>query len=596
MVSCVFDASAQGGEGVLAVQKQQPATEAALPGKTALKNAYQSGFAGNFLSGKFAKSQQDLDKASHYWQESLNSAPQNARFTFEAMHSHVLAGNIRKAQKLAESLPDRLKQESLAGLLLVVKYADAHHYDKALLSLKDINNKGIFEVLRPAMRGWLMLAKQHNAAPAVALDEEIERAGFFAPFLHYQQGLMHQVAGNLVQARAHLERAITQPDSAPYRVADMLLRLYLRMGEEQKAKVLAEQFNAANMDAVFTLDLERTRREKAWHEVTTAQYGLAELFFTTASILFGDDISSETLVYLRLALHLRPNFAPAQFMLAHVYERQGAYDRAFTVYNSIRPDTVFFARSQLRKVLNLNALKRHEEALKLLETLIQQTPSNVALYVTKGDLLRQRKLYEEAAKAYSEALLKAKARGNQHWSVHYARGICYERMGRWEDAEEDFLAALTLEPDQPDVLNYLAYSWLLQGKNLEKARNYLQIAVSLRPEDAHIIDSMGWAHYVLGDFETAAHFLEKAVELNPLDAAVHAHLGDVYWRLGRELEAQYQWRHALSNNPDIELKEAVLLKLSEGLPPFLLQTPAKAFDAKDPLSQHSNHKPEIVAP
>ncbi|MEJ0009614.1 MAG: tetratricopeptide repeat protein [Alphaproteobacteria bacterium] len=128
--------------------------------------------------------------------------------------------------------------------------------------------------------------------------------------------------------------------------------------------------------------------------------------------------------------------------------------------------------------------------------------------------------------------------------------MSYERSDEWPKAEADFDRALSLEPNQPDVLNYLAYSWLTMGKNVDKARDYLEIALSARPGDAHIIDSMGWAEYLAGDYPKAVDYFEKAVDTMPDDPTVNDHLGDAYWRAGRQVEARYQWQRALADKPD----------------------------------------------
>lgn len=536
-----------------------------------LRQEYKPGFAGSFLSGNFARNQQDMDKASYYLEQSLKSSPKSERFVLDTIRAHVLAGNIRKAEELAKALPEAAKAEPMPALLLAISHFETRQYDEALTFLARTKDSGLIGIVKPAMIAWIKLAQNPHEDAIAGMDEAVMKSGFFAPFLHYQQALMYELAGNYKKARSHMEKAVGNPETAPYRVVDMLARLYIRIGAVEQVKQLIAQFNEANSEAVFTLDYNDVLKGKTGAEIANANYGMAELFFTTASILFGEDISIETLAYLRLALHLRPNFAPAQFMLAHMYEQQKSYERALTIYNSIRPGNIFFERGQLRKALNLDALGRFDEAISALDKISKTKPDDIAALITKADLLREKKRYVLAADIYSQALARVGNAKPAHWSIYYARGICYERTGDWKHAESDFLMALQLEPEQPDVLNYLAYSWLVMGKNISKAREYLQIAVDARPEDAHIVDSMGWAHYIAGDFKQAIEYLERAVELSPTDAAINDHLGDAYWRYGRALEARYQWRRALRNKPDMPLKKEIRAKIENGLPPFLHQ-------------------------
>ncbi len=149
--------------------------------------------------------------------------------------------------------------------------------------------------------------------------------------------------------------------------------------------------------------------------------------------------------------------------------------------------------------------------------------------------------------------------------MFYARGIALERNEEWDRAEADFLKALKLKPDQPLVLNYLGYSWIEQGRHVERAQKMIENAVAQRPNDGYIVDSLGWAHYRLNEYERAVKFLERAVELKPQDPVINDHLGDAYWQVGRRIEARFQWRHALALEPDDSEIPKIKSKLDKGL-------------------------------
>ena len=167
--------------------------------------------------------------------------------------------------------------------------------------------------------------------------------------------------------------------------------------------------------------------------------------------------------------------------------------------------------------------------------------------------------------------------GKSDWTLYYFRGIAYERSKQWPLAEADFRKALELYPDQPLVLNYLGYSWVDQGINLDEGLRLLRRAVELRPEDGYIIDSLGWANFRLGRFEEAVRDLERAIESKPGDPVINDHLGDAYWRVGRKLEAHFQWNHARDLKPEPEDMERILQKIEQGLPDV-----PKATDAPKP--------------
>ena len=190
-------------------------------------------------------------------------------------------------------------------------------------------------------------------------------------------------------------------------------------------------------------------------------------------------------------------------------------------------------------------------------------------FVTREALGRARLIrekYEDALPIYT-AIIESMSEEDiaKNTQPLYFRGISYERTEEWEKAEADFLRILDIEPENADALNYLGYTWVDRGENLERAFEMIRKAVDLEPESGAIIDSLGWAHYKLGQYEAAKVQLEKAVELSPSSSTIVDHLGDVYWKLGRYREAGYQWERALIYDPTEEERETIEAKLKSGL-------------------------------
>ena len=181
-----------------------------------------------------------------------------------------------------------------------------------------------------------------------------------------------------------------------------------------------------------------------------------------------------------------------------------------------------------------------------------------------GNILRGRKEFDECAEVYGKGIATIANPERPHWLIYYFRGICNERAKKWSAAEADLKKALKLYPDQPHVLNYLGYSWIDQGVNLDEGMRMIRRAVEQRPDDGYIVDSLGWAYYRLGNYEEAVKHLERAVELKPDDPTINDHLGDGYWKTGRMLEAQFQWSHAHDLKPEPEELEKIEQKLKSG--------------------------------
>jgi tetratricopeptide (TPR) repeat protein len=309
--------------------------------------------------------------------------------------------------------------------------------------------------------------------------------------------------------------------------------------------------------------------------IATPQEGAAEVLYGIGAALGrrGDD--DPGLVYLQLALYLAPDHSLALISLADLYEQMKKPQLAIKAYEMVPHESSLRRNADIQAASNLDTLDRTEEAKKRLEKLITDKPDEIEAIMALGNILRARKQYAECAKVYSRAVVTIVTPDRSNWPLFYFRGICFERNKQWQLAEADLKMALKLYPDQPHVLNYLGYSWVDQGVNLEEGMRMIRRAVEQRPEDGYIVDSLGWVYYRIGDYQEAMKHLERAVELKPDDPTINDHLGDVYWRLGRTLEAQFQWSHARDLKPDPD----ELVKIQEKLKTGLAEEPSSAADA-----------------
>lgn len=325
------------------------------------------------------------------------------------------------------------------------------------------------------------------------------------------------------------------------------------VGRQTVAQLNADEDGAADKRALPRL-------------VTTAKAGAAEALYGLGASLGrrgGEDLG---LVYLQLALYLEPDHALALLSLGDLYESIKKPDLAIEVYQRVPEDSPLHRNAAIQMASNLDALDRPEEAQKHLEALIKADPADLEAIMALGNVLRGHKKFAECAEVYSKGIDAIATPTKANWLIFYFRGICYERAKQWPKAEADLKKALELFPDQPHVLNYLGYSWIDQGVNLDEGMEMIKRAVQQRPDDGYIVDSLGWAHYRLGNYEEAVKQLERAIELKPEDPTINDHLGDAYWRVGREREAHFQWSHARDLKPEPEDLIKIEAKLRSGLP------------------------------
>ncbi|RVC04686.1 tetratricopeptide repeat protein, partial [Mesorhizobium sp. M7A.F.Ca.CA.002.15.2.1] len=258
----------------------------------------------------------------------------------------------------------------------------------------------------------------------------------------------------------------------------------------------------------------------------------------------------------------------ALVQLAAVSEQLKDGEGAIALYRRIPAGSPLKELSDLQLGLNLADLDRHEEAITHLKAFVDAHPNDMRAYLALGGVYSSKEDFRSAATLYDKAVEALKTPTAANWNIFYQRGIAYERLKEWPKAEPNFRKALELFPDQPQVLNYLGYSWVDMNMNLKEGLAMIQKAVDLRPSDGYIVDSLGWAYFRLGRFDDAVREMERAVSLKPEDPVLNDHLGDAYWRVGRKLEATFQWNQARDLKPDPDVLANLQQKLMKGLPPI----------------------------
>ena len=297
----------------------------------------------------------------------------------------------------------------------------------------------------------------------------------------------------------------------------------------------------------------------------TAQAGAAEMFHSVGVAFARDGTSDVSMVLLRLGAYLNPRNDTIQLVIGQLYDTANQHELANAVYEGIPTASPMKAMAVVRVADNLDAMGDRPEAIRRLSNIVVTNPKDVDAISVLGDLYRSDKQYQAAADAYSKALGVTGGSTPGDWRFYYVRGIAYERSDKFPLAEKDFLRALDLNPNQPQVLNYLGYSWVDKGMNLTRALDMIQKAVQASPNDGYIIDSLGWAYYRLGRYSDAVTQLEQAATLRPNDPEINDHLGDAYWKVGRKLEAKFQWNVAYSMDTEGNVKARVAPKLKGGL-------------------------------
>ena len=520
---------------------------------------------GSYLAGRYAHSRGDYAAAARHLRRVLDTDPDNPSLLRRTVSLLTAEGRIEDAAELARRLVDIRDDARLARFILGLQEARIGDYEDALERIDEIPRDGVYSLLVPLAEGWLHTGSGTDAAALAALAPLAERDSY-RPFYLLHAGLMHDLAGREADAEALLREAVAISGGS-HRPVAALGSMLMRAGRAVDARAVYAEYRAQNPENIWA-----ERMLAASHAgmsvpplVRDARGGLAEALLGAAAALPQRDNGDAALIFARLALFLHDELDTVRFLIGEILDGAERLEDAVDAYRSIPAGSDYAWAAQLRAASDLADLERHDEAVAALRAMIDERPERIDAASALGDVFRRDERYEDAAEAYDAAVRRIANVENQHWRLFYVRGIAYERVGEWPKAEADFLRALELEPDQPLVLNYLGYSWVEQGRNLDEAKTMIEKAVELRPDDGYIVDSLGWVAYMLGDFEEAARQLELAVELVPGDPIINDHLGDAYWQVGRLNEARFQWHRVLTLEPEDELADQVRRKLAGGL-------------------------------
>lgn len=520
-------------------------------------NILPANVAGNYLSGYFARTNGHIGQAIDALSRVHQSQPENMSVAVQLQGMYLLSGKVDEAAALAREIKDAEVHDPLSDLVLVLQAIKANDMDKASAALVEASGEGNIQLWVPLLEGWIDANRGQLTKP-LTLESFTPDIGRAAPLVNYHMALINEQAGFTDEATNDFKNAIEDPRDPPQRIMRMLVRFYNDHEFPATLKPLVDAYQAALPDDAMD--------DEGPTPVVTVQDGVAEVLYTMGGIMYGAGVINDATIYLQLAAYIKPDLMEGQLALGDAYAELQQYDQSNRAYGNVSPDSDLYGKAQMHIAVNYDRMGKLKDGIALLDGMIRQSPEDADALITKGDLLRIHARYAEAVSAYTEALSRIPDLKSSDWPILFARGSCLERQGKWPEAEKDLEAALALKPDQPDILNYLGFAQLERGTNVASAREMIVKAVKARPNDAQIIDSMGWVLYLQGDYTGATAYLEKAVELLPSDPTVNDHLGDVYWRLGRKTEARFQWERSLTFSPDARLIEVINKKLKDGLP------------------------------
>jgi len=498
--------------------------------------------------------------------EALRTDPRNNELLDRAFISSLADGDIEEAVKLADRILTQDKSNRVARLVVGVRDLKQKKYATAQLNINQSIRGPITDLVATLLSSWASFGAGDSKAAIAGIDK-LTGPEWYPIFKDLHAGMIMELANREKDAGSRLEKSYKLDDSM-LRVVDEYARWTSRNKDSAAAAAVYEAFDKKLPRHPLVLDgLKEVRAGKKLPPlVDSAQAGAAEALYGIGATLTrrgGEDLA---LVYLQLSLYLQPNHPMALLSLADLYESVKKPQMAIKVYERVPANSPLKRNAQIQLATNLDAVDRSDDAIKILKEVIEQAPKDIEAIMALGNIERGRKKFADCALTYSKGIDAMPATTEKNtWVTYYYRGICEERSKQWTKAEADMRKALELQPEQPHVLNYLGYSWIDQGVNLDEGMKMIKRAVDQRPDDGYIVDSLGWAYYRIGNYEDAVKHLERAIDLKPEDPTINDHLGDAYWRVGRTLEAKFQWAHARDLKPEPEELPKIEAKIENGL-------------------------------
>jgi tetratricopeptide (TPR) repeat protein len=522
-------------------------------------------FSGSYLAGRSAEQGRDVAAAVHFFSDALTADPDNPTLTDRLLLLTLANGDMERSFGIARHLVDVDSGNPAGRLALAVRELKLGHNDTTLAQLAKIGPAELATLTAGLIEGWVEFSNGK-------VDDAIKTVGaltgpeWYKIFKDFHTALIYDAAGRTDDAVVAIKKAYAD-DATALRIVVGYARILTRAGQRDEAirALVAFGGDQPRHPELRYLLADIRGGKTPGPLATTVAAGAAEALYGLGSAIGIDDGPELPAAYLRLSSYLDAGDYLSTMAIGDIFQAVDRCADAIKVYDTIPKAANIRRNADIQTGSCLASLDKPDEGAIYIKRVVDTDPDDIEAAIELGNIYRASSRFDDAATAYTRGIKTIANPGKSDWRVFYYRGVALERSKHWPEAEADFKQALAINPEQPQVLNYLGYSWVDRGLNLDEALSMIKQAVSLSPNDGYIVDSLGWAYHRLGRDGEAVATLESAIELKGGDATINDHLGDVYWAVGRKREAHFQWAHARDSNPEKEDLPKILDKLEHGL-------------------------------
>lgn len=526
---------------------------------------------GAYLAGRVAHLRQDFDNAAEYYKIVAEKDKDNTAVNRSAYVILASLGKIDEAYNYALKEINDGKSDTLAPLVVAIKQFADGDYEKSRQTINTLQDKIHQILINPLFTAWTYAGEKNETKAMEELDK-IHLEPSIAGLKLMHQAMIYDFLGNTAKAEEKYVTLVRNyPQDVTYRYLEIITDFYVRSGNKEMAHRISNKYNDNSTLVLLLKNIDSKIDSSDPNKpavIDTPQKGLAEALFNVGTMFRLSNGGTEfAQIYIAASSYLNPQYDISKIALANVLEELGLIKEANKYYEQIPEESGSYFIAQIKRIENLNNLQEYDKAEQSLRHLLTIYPNNTQLLNDLGDIMANQNKHDEAIKIYLKAIENIKDVKSDSWPIFYALAVSYHRSDQKDLAERYMLKALELSNRNANVLNYLGYMWLDEGRNVDQAIQMIVEAYNQYPYEGHIIDSLGWAYYRIGNYEKAIEYLEQAADMNSGNAVINDHLGDAYWFIGRKNEAVFQWKHALVLKEDADSldKKAVEAKIDEGI-------------------------------
>ena len=538
------------------------------------KNDYSSDTISSYFSGTVSFDNYNTENAYRYLEKIKEKKITHNNYNIKYIHTLVLLKKFDQAFAFSKKLQEKNNSFFETNLLLGIHSFIKEDYiqaEKYFISLNKVSQRNLLYkgFLGNILLSWVNAAK-NNKEESFNYYDRINHQYYN---LKRIQNTFLQCYFDTSKTELSFQKLINDKEYIFSRYNFFLANYLLHKDKNQKAKEIIYRSSETYSSNVLLKQMENFISDGEVNKITklfnckNPKDNIAEIFYVLANLSSSQNDYQLSNFYLNISLFLNNKFTPNKALLAENFFYQQKYKKSKKIYNSLKQIGSIYSWYAAKSITTiLSSLGDRESSVLNLEKEFQVlTNPNFQNYYEMGNFYKDNKYYEKAVKQYSVALKKVNEDHSLVPKILFRRGTCYERLNIWDKAEIDLTESLAILPNQPFVLNYLAYSWTEKKINIKAALEMLNLASELEQDNGYILDSLGWAHYVNKDYIKAENFLRRAVELMPLEPVINDHYADTLWQLNKHIQARYFWEQVLDLK-DIEkdLKENIIKKLVFG--------------------------------